>query len=242
MKVSDAMTRQVTTIASKADIGDAMRLMLQTHISGLPVVDRKGTLVGMLTEGDLLRRAELGTEQKHPRWLTFLMGPGRLAREYTDSHGRTVEEVMTPEVITIDGEAPLAAAVNLMEQRHIKRIPVVHHGRLEGILSRADLMRAALSGLPGLAPADTSDATISKRIAMEFDSQSWAPRTTAHADVRRGVVHLQGVILNDAMRDALRVLVESIPGVIRVEDELTTVEPMSGQIVSLPTDRQAGLS
>ncbi|SFS13952.1 BON domain-containing protein [Dyella sp. OK004] len=242
MKVSDAMTRQVATIAPRANISDAMRLMLRTHISGLPVVDRKGMLVGILTEGDLMRRGELGTEQKHPRWLSFLMGPGRLAREYVDSHGCTVEEVMTPEVITIHREAPLAEAVNLMEERQIRRIPVVHQGRLEGILSRADLMRAALSRTPGLVSADTSDATISERIAMEFDSQSWAPRTTAHADVRRGVVHLHGVIVNDAMRDALRVLVENIPGVIRVEDELTTVEPMSGQIVSLPPDRQAGLS
>lgn len=234
MKVRDAMTRHVQTLGPDTPLLDAMRLMLRERVSGLPVLDAGGTVVGILTEGDLMRRAELGTERTHPRWLSFVLGGGMLARDYTASHGRRVYEVMTHEVITIDAGASLADAVHLMEEHRIKRLPVLHRGWLEGILSRADLMRAFVAATPGIASDDLSDAAIARRIAIEFDVQSWAPRNTVRADVQAGVVTLRGVLLNDATRDALKVLVENVPGVTRVVDQLATVEPLTGTVIRLP--------
>ena len=107
MKAKDVMTRSVVTIEPDATVLQAVRLMLQRQISGLPVVDKAGTLVGIVTEGDLLRRAETGTQRKRPRWLEFLIGPGRLASEYAHTHGRRIDEVMTPDPRTVGEDAPL---------------------------------------------------------------------------------------------------------------------------------------
>lgn len=237
MKVSDAMSGGVKTVFVDDSVTFAMRLMLDNHLSGLPVVDRQGHLVGMLTEGDLMRRAELGTERKHPHWLEFILGPGRLAQEYVDTHGRRVEEVMTADVVSIDKSMPLKEAVTLMEGRHIKRLPVLDHGRLVGIISRADLLRTflATSLEPDIAQGVSDDA-IRQRIDREIDRQPWNPRATVGIKVDRGVVDLSGIVTSEAMRDALRVLVENTPGVIRIRDDITTVEPISGLVVRSPTD------
>ena len=95
MKVKDVMTSPVVSIEPESTVLEAVRIMLQRHISGLPVVDKAGCLVGIVTEGDFLRRAETGTQRRRPRWLEYLVGPGRLADEYTRTHGRKVHEIMT---------------------------------------------------------------------------------------------------------------------------------------------------
>lgn len=234
MKVRHAMSTRVVTVGPDTPLGDAMRTMLHEHISGLPVVDAQGVLVGMLTEGDLMRRAETDTAPTHPAWLRFLLGPGRMAREFTASHARHVGEAMTHDVVTVGADAPLAEAVRLMEQHHIKRLPVVGSQGLEGILSRADLLRAFVAAAPGTAPDDLSDAAIARRINRELDTKPWTPRETMSVDVQGGVVTLRGVILDDAVRDALVVLAENTAGVVRVDDQLTTVEPMMGMVVRAP--------
>jgi CBS domain-containing protein len=101
MKASEVMTPEVETIRPDATVLEAAHAMLRRGVSGLPVVDADGQLVGVVTEGDFLRRVETGTERRQPRWLEFLLGPGRLADKYVHSHGRKVEEVMTHEVITV---------------------------------------------------------------------------------------------------------------------------------------------
>lgn len=234
MQVRHVMSTHVVTVTPDTPIGDAMRIMLREHISGLPVVDAQGALAGMLTEGDLMRRVETGTERRRPAWLAFVLGPGRLARDYTASHARRVGEVMTREVVTIAAEAPLDEAVRRMEQHRIKRLPVVGGRGLEGILSRADLLRAFIETLPDEAPPDLSDAAIACRIARAMDAQAWASWQGMHADVHGGVVTLRGVLINDAVRDALVVLVENMAGVVRVDDRLVTVEPLTGAVVRLP--------
>lgn len=231
MKVSDAMTRKVNTIQTDASVLDALHLMLSAKFSGLPVVDSTGTLVGMITEGDFLRRSELDTERKHARWLTFLLSPGRLAREYALSHARKVGEVMTSGVVTIDENAPLADAVALMEERHIKRLPVVANGVLTGILSRSDLLKAYLGAAPIDAAAETSDAQLLQRIQTELDRQSWVPHALITLKVSNGVVDIEGIVTDERTREALNVLVENQAGVARVRDHLTTIEPNSGIVV-----------
>jgi CBS domain-containing protein len=125
MKAADVMTARVISVAPDASVLECVRLMLQHRISGLPVIDTKGALVGVVTEGDFLRRVEAGTQRKRPRWLEFLTGPGRLADEYVQSHGRKVSDVMTPEPVTIDEDTPVEEVVRLMEGRRIKRLPVM---------------------------------------------------------------------------------------------------------------------
>ena len=137
MKASDVMTRRVLTVEPSASVLKAIGLMLQNRISGLPVVDTKGVLVGLVTEGDFLRRTETTTEKRRPRWLEFLVGPGRLADEYVKTHARKVDEIMTREPRTITEDTPLEDIVQIMERHKIKRLPVMRGKQLVGIVSQA---------------------------------------------------------------------------------------------------------
>lgn len=237
MKVGDVMSRGVRTVFATDGIHVAIRLMLQGGYSGLPVVDSKDRLIGILTEGDLLRRAELGTARWHPDWLNFLLGPSRLAREYTDSHAQQVDEVMSIEVIAVDESTPLPEAVGLMEQHHVKRLPVLRKGKVVGMLSRADLLRACLSAQERRAHGLTiSDDVIRECIETEMRAQPWDPHATIQVRVSGGTVQLHGVVTSEALREALRVLAENVPGVTAVDDQLTTIEPMTGSIVRSPAE------
>src|SRR5579872_3100441 len=141
MLASDLMTTPIISIAPSASIGEAVNLMLGHHISGLPVITTDGALVGIVSEGDFLRRTELATERKRPRWIEFLE-PGKLAGEYALAHGRKVGEVMTDRVITVGPNSALDEIVDIMIGSHIKRLPVIDNGAVVGMVSRSDLLRA----------------------------------------------------------------------------------------------------
>jgi CBS domain-containing protein len=236
MKARDVMTRKVIATAPDASIGEAVRLMLQNRISGLPVVDTTGKLVGMVTEGDFLRRAETGTERKRTRWLEFFSGPSQLATEYIQSHGRRVAEVMTPDPVAISEDTPLDEVVSVMEKRRIKRLPVVSDQKVVGIVSRANLLHALAALDREARPISTDDAAIHGRIVAELDKQSWAPKNLINVVVRDGVVDLWGVVVADNQREAAAVLVENVPGVKRVRNHLSWVEPTSGTVIYGPDD------
>jgi CBS domain-containing protein len=136
------MTTNVISIPAQATILEAARMMLRNRISGLPVVDAQGRLIGMVTEGDFLRRSEIGTERQRPRWLEFLLGPGRMAEDYVRAAGRKVEDVMTRDPVAVSEDDDLQTMVELMERRRVKRLPVLRNGKIIGIVSRANLMRA----------------------------------------------------------------------------------------------------
>jgi CBS domain-containing protein len=230
MKAADIMTLGAATIRPDASIAQAAQLMLQYRISGLPVVDAAGDLVGIVTEGDLLRRAESGTEQRRPRWLEFLLGPGKLADEYVHTHSRRVEDVMSRDPITVSPETPVSDVVEQMERQGIKRIPVAREGKVVGIISRANLLRG-LARLADEAPEFiASDNVIRERILSELSRQSWG-QAPVDISVGNGVVHLRGAILDDRLRDALRVACENVPGVKSVRDHLVLVEPVSGMVL-----------
>jgi CBS domain-containing protein len=232
MKASDIMSGRVVSIAPDANVLEAIRLMLQMQISGLPVIDKSGNLVGVVTEGDFLRRAETGTEHKRPRWLEFLLGPRRLADEYVQTHARRVEEVMTREPITITEDASLDDVVRIMERRRIKRLPVVRGSQVVGIVSRANLMHALASLGRAAPPPDKSDVAIRAQLLAEFEKQTWAPVALIDAVVKDGVVELWGTITEEAQGEALKVLAENTPGVKSVVSHLTWIEPMSGMVIS----------
>ncbi len=226
MQVKDIMTPKVIWIDRDASVLKAAQLMLQNHISGLPVTDKKGNLVGIVTEGDFLRRSELGTQRRRPKWLEFIVGPGRLADEYAHASGRKVEEIMTPDPCTVAEDDSLEDLVEVMQRRRIKRLPVVREGRIVGIVSRANLMHALASLAGETAPARKSDRSMRGKILTVLSGQHWAPNV--NVVVRNGVVELSGVITDERERRGLIVLVENVPGVKEVHDHMVWVEPMSG--------------
>jgi CBS domain-containing protein len=240
MNVADVMTQKVISVTPETTIAETAQLLLQHRISGLPVVGPGGAVVGMVTEGDLLRRIETGTQRRHARWLEFLIAPGRLAREYTDANARKVGEVMSEDIVSVAPRDSLPEVVRLMERHHIKRLPVIEAGRLVGIVSRANLVQALLHSLtqppgkpPGMPGGDeiTTDAEIRERILAEIARQPWGPRASVDVSVKNGAVELHGTITDERERAALQVLAESFPGVTAVRDNLVWVEPVSGFVI-----------
>jgi CBS-domain-containing membrane protein len=236
MNVADIMTRPVISVTPATTIAEAARLMLQHRISGLPVVDADGRVVGIVTEGDLLRRAETGTERRRARWLEFLVAPGRLATDYAHAHARKVGEVMSPAVVSVAPQDSLAEVVQRMERHRVKRLPVIEAGRLVGIVSRANLVRALVHNLPKrpASAAAPGDAAIRQSILDEISRQPWGPRASVDVRVEDGVVELHGSIIDERERTALIVLAENTPGVKQVVDHLIWVEPVSGFVIPTP--------
>jgi CBS domain-containing protein len=228
MLTKDIMSRVVVTVTPSDSILHAIRLMLQHKVSGLPVVDASGNLVGIVTEGDFLRRTETATVRHRPRWVEFLMGPGPLAAEYTRAAGRFVAEVMTPDVVVATAEMELQEVAGLMERHHVKRLPVVSDNRLAGIVTRQDMLRALVGRKPALA-AETDDAAIHGRLVAELTAMAWAP--AVDVTVSNGRVTLTGAVFDDRQRAAVRVLAENTPGVKGIDDQLVWIEPTSGVVI-----------
>jgi CBS domain-containing protein len=239
MNAGDIMTQGTVTVDPDDSIMHAVQLMLKRRISGLPVVDGTGALVGILTEGDLLRRSELGTQKRRPRWIEFLIGPGQLASEYVTASGRKVSDVMTTPVCTVTEDTPLTDVVKIMESNQIKRLPVTHEGQVVGIISRANLLRALASVPRDTKPAHASDASIRRHLLAELEKQKWAPAALVDVIVKNGVVHLWGTLTDERQRQGIRVAAENTLGVKRVEDHLVWIEPVSGIVLSSKEDLRA---
>jgi CBS domain-containing protein len=231
MRVEELMTQPEIVISPTADITEAARLMVAHGISGLPVIDQD-VVVGMLTEGDFLRRAELGTEVKRAGWRSFFATPGRLAAEYVQSHGRKVAEVMTDDPVTIDASSELEDAVETMLARHVKRLPVMRDGRMVGIISRSDLVRALVRQAQEANSQTHSDDAIAAAVRAELARHEWGARTTVRVNVRDGIVDLDGMIFDERQRMAMKVAAENVPGVKGVVDHLTWIEPLSGIVIA----------
>jgi len=217
MRAIDVMTSQVVTATPQTTVEDAAKLMINNRISGLPVVDEDRRLVGVITEGDLLRRAETGTERQRSRWSEWFSPNSRLAGEFIKSHARRVADVMSGDVVSVTQLTTLGEIADLMEARRIKRVPILHDGKLVGIVSRADLLRVLASGGTNL-PGDDRDGVIRSRLLADLRNQRWANCSEADIVVSDGVVHLWGVVRSEEERKALRIAAENTPGVRGVED------------------------
>ena len=237
MLVKDVMTPRVISLTEKSTLWEALEKLTSSKVSALVVVDAEGAPVGVLSEGDLLRRAELGTAKHRPGWLEFLVGGGRCADDYRLSHGRLVGEIMTHGALTIGEDAPVAEAANSMLSHKIKRLVVVRGGKAVGVVSRSDILKALMATLPRQGEP-CSDAEISAKIAAEFDREAWTPKGSVHIKVADGEVTLEGAISDERLRGALRVLVENVPGVKAVRDRLAWIEPNSGYLVPGPDDEK----
>ena len=217
MRARDVMVRAVATATPDRTVEEVARLMINLRISGVPVLDRNGQLVGIVTEGDLLRRAETETERRSSRWSEWFAANSRLAADYIKSHARRVEDVMTREVVSVGELATLGEIAELMETKRIKRVPVVRDGKIVGIVSRADLLQVLASGAVHSADED-SDRRIRERLLAELREQEWANPTESNVVVSDGIVHFWGTVGSEQERRALRVVAENIPGVRGVED------------------------
>ncbi len=240
MIASDVMTRKVLSVKPDETVEHAANLMLRHGISGLFVVDAKGVLAGVITEGDLLRRDEIGTQRHRPWWLRVLVSPGRQALDFTHAHGRLVSDVMTPEVISVTPATVLEDVVETMEKQRIKRVAVIDNERMVGVIARSDLLRALLSHARKDKPPETQsdDRTIRSAILAALEAQSWAPMTTLNVTVADGVVDVWGTITNPDERRAICVVAENAAGVKTVHDHLVYVEPYSGTVIESPDERR----
>jgi len=177
----------------------------------VPVVDAHATVLGLVSEGDLLRRAELGTEKKKSSWRSFFTGTARLAGDYVRSHGKVASDVMTRDVICVGPGTTLDAIADLMEEHHIKRVPVVQERRLIGLVSRANLLRAFAALPPVTAVAAASDAEIRAALMKELSAQAWSRRADNSVVVTGGVVHLWGLVTSEAESRALELAAPPSP-------------------------------
>ena len=219
MIASDIMTHDVITVGPDTDVADIVSLMLTHRISAVPVL-RDGLVVGVVSEGDLIRRVETGTQPRRSRWLEIFTSSETLAAEYVRSHARKASEVMTRDVITVTSETPVADVAALLESKGIKRVPVVQDGKLVGIVSRANLLQALASRLAPPASEQTiTDRQIHDALRAEIRRQSWGPLLVqCNIVIDDGVVHLWGAMKSDADRKALIVAAENTPGVKKVVD------------------------
>jgi CBS-domain-containing membrane protein len=225
MQVKDIMATAVVDVGPEASLHYAIQLMLAQKVSGLPVVDRKGQLVGVLSEGDILRRTKLGTSLQ-PRAISRGFSRAVDAIAYTTSHSRCVRDVMSAAPVTTTADASLEAAVELMEQHGIKRLPVVDQNGLVGIISRADFLHALARVLaPARERAEIADSDIKRNILTELQEQNWARDLNVAIIVNKGAVELHGTIFSESQRAAIRILAENVNGVRSVAEKLVCRDP-----------------
>jgi CBS domain-containing protein len=219
MKVSNVMTRRVISVTPGTSVVAAIRLMLKNKISGLPVIE-KHRLVGMVTEGELLRRKEIGTGRKHSAWYDAFFGSAESAAMYVRTHGLKVKDAMSRQPVSVSEATTLDGVVRLMERHGIKRLPVVRKRKVVGIVSRADLMRAVVGMHRSVNKSPINDSSLRRKILANIRNQSWAADADIDVAVRKGVVDAFGKISDAAQRAALIALIENTLGTVRVEDHL----------------------
>ena len=235
MRVKDVMTQNVISVEANKSVLKAARLMLQNRVSGLPVIGATGEVVGIVTEGDFLRRGEIGTQRNRPKWLEFLVGPGRMAAEYVRVNGRRIDKIMAPDPLSVTEDNSLETVVDLMERHRVKRLPVMRGAKMVGIVSRANLMHALASLTRGdTTPPANDDSAIRDQILVALGKEQWAPK--ANVVVKNGIAELWGALTDERERQALIVATENISGVKVVHDHLVWVEPMSAMAFLSPED------
>jgi CBS domain-containing protein len=219
MKARDLMTPDVVTVAPNTPVMGVARLLAERHISGVPVTDADRKILGVVTEGDLIKQVSGRSDDSPGFFKSLFADPARMAQQYVKSHGRTAADVMTPNPLSVTEETSAGEIAELLDKQHIRRVFVTRDGRLVGVVSRADLLRALVSP-PQAAAGDTSDEGIYRAIMAEMKKQPWASTFYTTVVVKDGVVEFYGYCGTDEYRRALRVLAEGVAGVKRVEDHM----------------------
>jgi CBS domain-containing protein len=219
MKAMDVLVRDVVTVSPDDDIADVIELLMEHDISAIPVVDEDYRVVGVISEADLIRRDEIGTDKHRAWWLEALTPASTLAKEFAQSHGRRVSELMSSKVVSASEDTPLEEIATLLEKHRIKRIPIIRDGKLVGIVSRSNLIQALASSLQHAAATGESDRQIRIELLDRLHEQDWTDFGSRNIIVAGGVVHLWGLVGSPDEHKALITLAEGVPGVKRVSDE-----------------------
>jgi CBS domain-containing protein len=230
MKARDIMTRDVITVRPNTSVRDIASLMVEKHISGVPVLTDDDTMVGIISQSDLLHRAEVGTERKHKWWFRTFADSSALARDYAKAHGLTAHDVMCRYVVSVRDDAELGDVADILDKHRIKRVPVMQQGRLVGLITRGDLVRA-LSQVQATRQAKKIDnASLHRLLHERMRNQSWIDKSYINVSVNDGVVELWGFVDTADQHSALRALIEETEGVSRLEDKVTVGVPFRGAI------------
>lgn len=225
MEAKDVMTTPVVTVAPKTSVEEVAKLMLERRISAIPVVDARGHVQGIVSEGDLMRHAETGIERHRSWWLATFAGGGELAIDYVKAHGRTAADVMTTTVVTVGERTPLEKIATLLERHRIKRVPVVRNGKLVGIVSRANLLHGLVARKTAGGPPAATDRAIRTRVRKELE-RTGMDKLYVNVVVARGVVEFWGFVDTDAEKRALGIAAKNVQGVKRVVDNVTVIPAM----------------
>ncbi len=224
MRAYQIMTRKVVTVGPETSIIEAANIMLKHHISGLPVVDAAGKLVGIISEGDFIRRAEIGTQRKRGRWLRLLVGSGQIASDFVRERGRKVGDIMSLDPVTVAEDASLEEIVRIIEKHNVKRVPVMRKDQIVGIVTRSNLLQAVSDFARDVPDPTADDDQIRSNVLAAIKRADWSP-SRFNVIVRDGIVSLSGIITDERCRRAAIVAAETTPGVRQVYDELSLYPP-----------------
>jgi CBS domain-containing protein len=227
MKAADVMVTKVITVTPDVLVQDVAYILLSNRISAVPVVDDNGQLLGIVSEGDLMRRAEAGTGRHRSWWLATLAGRDMRATDYVKEHSRKVTDVMTRDVVTATPETPLQEIATLLENNGIKRVPIVEYGKMIGIVSRANLLQA-LASMRQPHDVDADDAVIREGLVARLEAAPWTHPTLINVIVQDGTADLWGIVDSQAEKKAVCVVAEITPGVRAVNDHLIIRPMVSG--------------
>lgn len=218
MRARDIMTTAVITVSDKATVDEAVKKMLDHHVSALPVVDGNGELVGLISEGDLMRRLQDKGRQRRSWWLELFGGLEGSAQDFIKARSHRVSDVMTRDVISVTEDTPVSEIARTLEKRHIKRVPVLRDGKVVGVVSRANLIQALAMASEGKLPEPSeSDAELRAAVAKAIAEVPGAAVNLINFTVENGKVSVWGVADSDFVENAIRVAVENVPGVREVD-------------------------
>lgn len=221
MRAHDIMTTRVHTAKRDTSVGEIARLMITERISGVPVVDDDGHVLGTISETDLMHRAEIETERKRKWWISLFIDEDMRARDFIKAHGHLAEHVMSRFVISVPESATLAEVADILETNNLKRVPVLRAGKLVGIITRSDLVRALVAADAARVVPTSDVATLQKALNEGIARQSWARSAFINAVVGEKAVELRGFVASEDQRKALLILAREIAGDRSVEDLLT---------------------
>jgi len=220
MNAADVMVTNVITVGLDACLQDVAHLLLTNRISAVPVVDSDGKVVGIVSEGDLMRRAEAGTGRRRSWWLSLLTGKEGLAAQYVKEHSRKVADVMTRDVITATPDTPLQDIANVLEKNSIKRVPIIKDGKMVGLVSRANLLQALASLRKQIEGGTPNDTKIRETVVQRLNAEPWLRSSLINVIVQDGTVELWGIVDSPTEKKAVRVAAEETAGVRAVNDNL----------------------
>jgi CBS domain-containing protein len=222
LTAADVMTTDVITVSPETTVQEIAILLHSKRISGVPVVDAAGQILGIVTEGDLILREAIAGEHRRSWWLSLFDDPNAVARDYAKTHGQVAKDVMTTPIVSVGPATMLSEIAKTLERYRIKRVPVVKDNNLVGIVSRSNLLQA-LAAADVSRPGGNDDRAIREQLLAELQKQRWVHMALKNVVVQNGVVSLWGMVSSDDERRALRIAAENVPGVKGVEDNLTAI-------------------